>query len=322
MDFSNDFCKIRQNCMDSVKTEYVRQLVRTLTVALAMGSLANASVHLYHAGNGNAPLMLKGQTGKLSWQEQGAGSLTTAVEGWLLVDFDGTSIQFMPGSQITFSQTNLCQPGRHGLSDKKPSAFGGKFTDGSGPFARREFFAVRNLTLNLTSERIPVTKGDLNYFATRFDSSKIRFTVPPGFNARLDHFYSGLVLSEGSLPLEGKAISNDSGLGGQPAVGIPEIESWRMPLDLSLVVPGTFGGETKMELMGEIGFGLNLIDPWALVVLINYPAIPDRVTLIWDPQLHLLRSPSLRLPKWTAVDVQPPLDIQLNDAAGFYQTTY
>ena len=77
-----------------------------------------------------------------------------------------------------------------------------------------------------------------------------------------------------------------------------------------------------MELMGEIGFGLNLIDPWALVVLINYPAIPDRVTLIWDPQLHLLRSPSLRLPKWTAVDVQPPLDIQLNDAAGFYQTTY
>lgn len=291
-------------------------------VALAIGSMANASVHLYHAGTGTAPLTLKGQTGNVGWQEQESGSLTAAAEGWLLVDFDGTSIQFMPGSQITFCQTNLCQPGRHGLSDRKPSAFGGRFADGSGLLARREFIAVRNLTFTLTSERIPLTKGDLNFFATRFDSSKIRFTVSPGFNARLDYFYSGLVLSEGSWPLEGKTISNNSGLGGQPAVGIPEFASWEMPLDLSLVVPGTFGGETTMDITGEIGFGMNLIEPTALVVLINYPAIPDRVTLIWDPQLHLLRSPNLRLPKWTAVDVQPPLDIQLNDAAGFYQTTY
>lgn len=279
-----------------------------------------ASGLLYDAGTGYVPFMLTGYTGSEEWQKQGPGSLSAAVEGWLLVDYDGASIQFMPGSQITFCQTNLWQPGSHGHGDALPANFAGKFTDGIGIFTEHEELAVRNLTLNLSSDRIPVVTGDLNFYATRFDASQIQFTVAPGFNAKLDYFYNGLVLSTGSISLGGRQISNHSGWGGQPAVGVPEITGFEMPLDLSLTLPGLVGGETSVEFTGMLGFSQNIISPSVLIILINYPEIPNRVTLMWDPRLHLMHSPSLEAPKWAVIDAVPPYDVPLKNAAGFYRT--
>jgi len=150
--------------------------------------------------------------GTVHIQEQGAGSLTTAVDGTIVADVDRTSgtIQFLNPTDLVLGNSGWWQPMAGGVTGSEAANFGGV---AYGPLFTL-LAAVRHGKLSLSSGSIALGSTD----PRTFDTSQVMGVFTAG---ALDSNY-------GSASLTGFANSNSFGLTGSLA---------KTGADLTLTIP-------------------------------------------------------------------------------------
>ena len=137
----------------------IPRLIGKLAPSFGLGCLtmlepgsATAEVQLFQVDPVRSSLTLQGQTAGVAWQEQAAGSLVAQFQGWLAVDLNTDSIQFIAGSSLVGIQTNVWSPGPRGSGAIEPADFGGNVTVGTGFGTDHMISAIRELAFSVSSD--------------------------------------------------------------------------------------------------------------------------------------------------------------------------
>ena len=155
---------------------------------------ATAEVQLFQVDPVRSSLTLQGQTAGVTWQEQAGGSLAVDFQGWLAVDLNSDSIQFIAGSGLAGIQTNDWSPGPRGSGGTEPADYGGNVTVGTGFSTDHMISAIRDLAFSVSSDPLPLVDGQFE--------DDLLLTIPTGGPAALDYRASGLLVQGGRRSLE------------------------------------------------------------------------------------------------------------------------
>jgi hypothetical protein len=149
---------------------------------------------------------LSGNLAGFTIQEQGAGSLTSKLEGTVAVTADGTTIEFLSGPVVTVQDNGSWEPQVGGAPGKAPADFAGK----ASGFLISAVAAIRDLEIGLTSAPLPLTAGEFAaqqicfefLGASAFDY-RVTSILPAADRLPLTGLATNLTLLPGSLVTEG-----------------------------------------------------------------------------------------------------------------------
>jgi hypothetical protein len=299
------------------RTALIRSLRKRACFALWLLAVAGLStfrawgaIELLELDPQAASVTLEGSTSGAAWQEQGAGSLQSAVHGWVAVDLEAGTLQFLPGSSLAFKQTNWCQPGSNGSTTPELAVFGGQATFGSGLEVTRQVAALRNLAFDLSSSALNLSTG-------QFDASGLVLTVSAAPSPTLDFRQNGLVIIGGHHSLAGLSATNTSGAGTLQIAF--EVQTLAFPIDLTLTCQTLSPGDTTLHFVGQLVArrGLTLVQPHLL--WFRSPTDPSTLTLLWSTPYKLQSATTLDPPDWTDRAADAPLAIPLQRSRAFFR---
>ncbi len=285
-----------------------------LSLAAASASTLRATVALFRVDPAATSLALQAHTDGEAWQEQAPGSLACSFTGWLAVDFEAGTVQFLVGSSLQAVEASAWQPGPRGTGATVPADFGAKTTVGSGLSTDHELAAIRGLRLAFTSDPLALDQGT-------FDASALGFSIPAFPKVTLDYRSNGLLITGGQRTLSETSIPNEA-TGGVLSAVIGEVQTLSVPVGITLKAQTLPGGDVDIRLAGQIVArrGLTLLSP--IILMIPSEETPGLCTFVWASPFKLQKATRLDPADWTDVATDAPASVTLGDAAGFFRVTH
>ena len=297
----------------------IPRLIGKLAPSFGLGCLtmlepgsATAEVQLFQVDPVRSSLTLQGQTAGVAWQEQAAGSLVAQFQGWLAVDLNTDSIQFIAGSSLVGIQTNVWSPGPRGSGAIEPADFGGNVTVGTGFSTVHMVSAIRDLAFSVSSDPLPLVDGEF--------MDALQLTTPTGGPPALDYRASSLLVQGGRRSLAGLGNANVPGPGTFVKPINPDSGPvLTIPIDVSLPAQATPAGDTILRFTGQVvatrgGFILQPVLLW-----VPSATVAGQFTLVWDARFKLQSTPDLGTPNWTDYPATAPVDVSFDGEAGFFR---
>lgn len=200
-------------------------------------------------------------------QEQAPGSLSTKLEGSLVVDLETTTIQFVAGSLIDAQTNGVWRPAAEGAPGSDWADFG---AEGSIGFASGEA-AARDIQLDVESGVIPLTGGS-------FDAASLVVFFPVDAPSVLDYRAVIFVVPQaGSLDLQGYA-TNDVATAAT-LVSEAGVETLTIPVDARYSFTLLTEDDTELNVVGQVVATAGAQED--LVVTGSLSGSGDELTLSW-----------------------------------------
>jgi hypothetical protein len=176
------------------------------------------------------------------FQPQGAGSLTTAVDGTIVADLNETdgTIQFLSSTNLTLANSGSWQPGVGGAGGTAAANFGAT----ASAIGITLFGAVRGGAVTMMSGALPL-------FGTNprtFDSTQLTGMFTAG---SADYAASPAILPSGSAGLTGSSASNEAGSASSLNLTGTTL-TLTIPVTLSYTVPLSFGSSATLNVNGSL----------------------------------------------------------------------
>lgn len=290
----------------------IASTLRSLMLLVVLGSLpvARAELATFTVDPARSSVTLSGSASGAPLQPQGAGSLTAAYRGSIVLEMDATTVRFTGGSRFDPEELHSWEPGPAGVTGTAPASYGGKAQIGSGFFSVSAVAATRRLSFDLLSGTLAMTGG-------AFNADGLLFQFVETNNPALDYRTSGLLSERGSQVLSGLATNKLAGVSTLVTEG--NLQTLTIKVDAAyrfeLLVPE----DSVLQLNGQLVATRTLSGGTPTIVIEPVAPGATSMTLAWPAGFKLQKVSIQQGSGWTDTGATSPASIPFSTAGELFQ---